>query len=325
MRGPAAATKVWLLATALGAVPACGEDSDAEPAAPEAAATHATKNTDWSERLAEPTVDDIVSALAQPHAGLRTAVGPHRLHTEADFSLTPTEVFVPTEDTARPLRPVDQPVVLPQRVHDEVTLTWAPTAEGELRLSLSQHNDHDRGRDVVAIGETIHVHQDHRGWYHYTRDSDVLEAWLDDAQRSVHDAVQLAAPRLAVQATPVPEGGLEGGAAVEIALSLADQRDDRLLAGGPTQAWRTGATVNAVQGTLLLDARSGAWLRAEIDVRYALIGANGQEMDGHLQLRGDVEPGAPAAVTAPADSQPLPTRVRYDEERRQLLDGLAAP
>ena len=328
VRGSAVATKVWLLAVALGGVPACGEDSeaDAAPSAAAAGATHATTTTDWSERIAEPGVADLLAALAQPHAVIRPAVGPHRLHTEADFSLTPTDVFVPTEDNpSRPLRPVDQPVVLPQQVHDEVTLQWAPEDEDDIRLSLAQHNDHDRGRDVIVLGETVHVHHDHRGWFHYGRDSDVLELWLDDAQRSVHDAVQLAAPRLALQITPLPEGGLAGGAAVEIALSLAEDRDDRLVAAGPTQGWRSGATVNAVSGVVRLDAKTGAWLSAEVDVRYALIGANGQPMDGHLQLRGDVQPGAPAAIAAPPDSEPLPTRVRYDQERRELLDGLAAP
>jgi hypothetical protein len=217
-------------------------------------------------------------------------------------------------------------VVAAQAVHDELRLRWALPPEPSAALfSLSQQNDHERGRDVVVVGQTVHVRQTHRPWVHYTRDSDVVELWLDDAQRSVHDALELAAPRLSLEAAVLEGVGLEGGAAVEITLGLAEAGDPGRVASGPTQAWRARAEIDAVDGVVRFDAVSGAWLSAAIDVAYGVPGADGRPLSGSLRLRAQVAPGSPGPIEAPAGSRPLPQRLRYDEEQRRLLDGLAAP
>jgi hypothetical protein len=324
---PRGALRVLTLVLGVGGLlGACGGDDEAtegepmiEPAEPvdpvaASAATTARAAVDWSERLAEPTVPDLLTALAQPHAVVRKRVGPHMLTATTDVSLAP----VGEPATVHP--PLDAPVVAPQAVHDELELRWAtPPDPSAALLALTQSNDHERGRDVVVVAETMHVRQAHRPWVHYPRDSDVIELWLDDAQRSVHDAVQLAAPRLSLQAARVDGAGLEGGPAVEITLALADATDPGLVAPGPTRGWRAGAEIQAVEGTVLLDAGSGAWLSAAIDVAYGIAGADGRP------LRGSLAPGSPGAIEAPVDSIPLPQRLRYDEEQRRLLDGLAAP
>ncbi|MCA9708547.1 MAG: hypothetical protein KDK70_22045, partial [Myxococcales bacterium] len=266
----------------------------------------------------EPTVEDLLAALAQPHAEVRTRVGPHVLSTTADFSLRPSDGDAP------PRSVVDQPVVEPQAVHDALTLRWGTTDPDDWRLSLSQANDHERGRDVIVVGPTVHVRHAHRGWTHYPRDSDLLELWLDDAQRSVHDVIELAAPRLALTAQTIEGAGLAGGPAVEITLALAEATTPTRAAAGPTQAWREGAEIQAVEGSVRLDAAHGIWLHADVSVGYALTGADGRPLAGHVHLQGRVEPGA-VEIEAPADSGPLPSRLRYDDEQRQLLDGLAAP
>lgn len=321
------ALRVLTLAFGVGGLAgACGGDDEASPseaelepdAAPAAGAARAP--VDWSERLAAPTVPDLLAALDQPHAVVRQRVGPHVLTTTSDVSLAP----VGEPATVHP--PLDAPVVGPWAVHDELTLRWAtPPDPSAAMLALSQSNDHERGRDVVVVGQTMHVRQAHRPWVHYPRDSDVIELWLDDAQRSVHDAVELAAPRLSLRAARVDGAGLEGGPAVEITLALADATDPGLVAAGPTQAWRAGVEIQAVEGTILLDAGSGAWLSAAVEVAYGLAGADGRPLRGSLQLRAQVAPGSPGPIEAPADSIPLPQRLRYDEEQRRLLDGLAAP
>ncbi|MCH9688199.1 MAG: hypothetical protein K0V04_42605 [Deltaproteobacteria bacterium] len=302
----------------MGSQPGCGDDSSSSAAEQSASQPGGATATDWTARLAEPTVADLLAALAQPHATLRDAVGPHRLHTTTSFALVPT-----TPSSARPA--LDSPVVPSQAVEDELTLSWGTTAEQGVRLSLTQANDHDRGRDVVVIDETIYVRQAHRGWFHYPRDSDLIEQWLDDAQRSAHDAVQLAAPRLSLHATPVPGEGLDGGPAVEIALALGETRDGAAIAAGPTQAWRDQAQIDAVTGAVRLDTVSGAWLSADIDVSYSLSGPDGQPLQGRLHLKGDVVPGPPSPIQTPTASQPLPQRQRYEQQRRELLDGLAGP
>ncbi len=315
------------LAVALGhalLVIACGGDDQAPPSSASALAPHAEASPpaadDWSARLAAPTVPDLLAAVGRPHATIRERVGPHTLTVTTDFALAP----VGEPPSAHPK--LDAPVVTPQAVHDELSLRWAlPPAPSEARFALSQANDHDRGRDVVVVGQTVHVRQAHRAWYHYPRDSDVVELWLDDAQRSVHDALELAAPRLSLRAAALPGAGLEGGPAVEITLGLAEAETPALRAAGPTQGWRAGAEIQEVEGVVRLDAASGAWLSATVDVAYGLRGADGRPLQGSLHLEAQVTPGDPGPIEAPPDSSPVPQRLRYDEEQRQLLDGLAAP
>ena len=327
---------------------------------------------DFEERWDAPTVEDLLAALAQSHAVVRTHLGPHQLQRSADFSLvppgapaatpagadagsdrdsdpgssdgsghgsdpaptagsapkpidrsTPTPIPAPAP-TPTPAPEVDRPVVRPQIVHDELELRWATIDDGPIQLHLAQTNNHDRGREVIVSGETIHVRHAHRGWYHYPRDSDLIEQWLDDAQRSVHDVVELAAPRLSVHATRIDGAGIGGGAGVEITLGLTDAIRPEATATGPTQRWRTQAQIEAIEGTLRLDARHGVWLQADVNVRYRLTGADGSPLMGQATIRGRVTTGA-VTVEAPADSSPLPSRLRYDDERRRLLDGLAAP
>jgi hypothetical protein len=320
---PRAALQVLALALGLGPLASgCGDDepSEAEPTelAPGAATSRAT--ADWSARLAAPTVPDLLAALAQPHAVVRQRVGPHVLTVTTDFALAP----VGEPATIHP--PLDAPVVAPQAVHDELRLQWATPPEPSAALfALSQKNDHDRGRDVTVVGQTVHIRKAHRPWYHYERDSDVTELWLDDAQRSVHDAVELAAPRLSLHAARQGGAGLEGGPAVEITLALAETADASLIAAGPTQGWRSGIELQAVEGVVVLDAGSGAWLSATVDVAYGLTGADDRPLRGSLRLQAQVAPGSPGVIEAPADSVPVPSRLRYDDEQQRLLDGLAAP
>jgi hypothetical protein len=319
-------TALRLLALALG-VSACGDDEAEAPAEPPDQPPESSEPPDelpdapgWSERLAEPTVPVLLAALAQPHAVVRRRVGPHRMEVTTDFALAP----VGQPPALHPA--LDAAVVEPQAVHDALELRWhAPPEPSAALFALSQANDHDRGRDVVVVGQTVHVRQAHRPWYHYTRDSDVVELWLDDAQRSVHDALALAAPRLSLHAATLEGAGLDDGPAVEITLALADAADPGLVAADPTQTWRRDVEIEAVEGVVRLDAGSGAWLVATVDVRYGLPGADGRRLAGSLRLDAHVTPGAPGTIEAPPGSRPLPQPLRYDDEQRRLLDGLAAP
>lgn len=323
VRGIGLGITLWLAGLGGLGVSACGDDhgGEAGPVAAEIPSVERLADAEhWSERLAAPTVPDLLAALDQPHAVVRQHVGPHRIERTTDTTLDP-------RGDPPSLHPkLDAPVVFGQAVHDELELRWAePPEPTQALLALTQTNDHDRGREVVVVGPTVHVRQAHRAWFHYPRDSDIVELWLDDAQRSVHDAVELAAPRLVLHATPIEGAGLDGGAAVDITLALAEATDPSLVAAGPTQAWRRRADIQAIEGLVRLDASSGAWLSATVDVRYQLPGADGRTLDGRLQLHAKLSVGPPGAIEAPPESRPEPQRLRYDDEQRRMLDGLAAP
>lgn len=280
-----------------------------------------TKDAPWADALRDPGVETVLRALAQPHAAVRDAIGPHRLRYTAELSLVD-----PASGDDEALPELDAPAVLDQEVHDELELVWAPSSPATPRLRLRQSNDHERGREVILVDGRLHTRQRHRPWVHYPVETDLHERWLDDAQRAVHDVVELAAPRLRIDAQTTDRPGFDG-AAVALKLGLAEATNATLQRSGSVSRWRGQAEVQQVSGEIVLDATTGAWLSANVDVQYALEAADGRTLRGAVHLEGTVEPLPEGGVDirAPADSEPLAERTRLQAERQELLDGLAAP
>lgn len=302
------------------AIVGCGDDDDA--AAPSAARIADTRTTDWHDALAGGDVDALLDALQQGHLRARAGLGPHRLKVHSDLALVPEGEPKTHEPAVDELRP------MPQHVVDDLELVWAASASNRPRFSLSQSNDHERGRDVVVDGTKMYTRHRHRGWYVQDLQADLHELWLDDAQRSIYDALALAAPSLAITASEEAGAGINGGAAIRFALATASTREPkRMRTNGEAQSWRASAEIDEVSGSLLVDATTGLWLAAEVHVRYGLAGADGRPLRGTVDVSGTVAPLSPeaAVITIPSDAQPLLERTRYEAERAKLLDGLAGP
>lgn len=305
---------VWALALALSAA-ACGAPEE-EPAAgarlPErpggarqGRAESARAGVDAL--LAAPSPAALLAALGQGHGVARELLGRHTLRYTAEFKLAP-------EAASKPV--VDQPVALAQDVRDELELRWGAGPGEPARFFLSQKTDKHRGREVVVVDEQVYTRLMHRGWHARPLDGDVHLRWLDEAQRSVHDVVAFAAPALAVTAT-------EEGDLVRVELARAAAADPALVAGGFGQAWRQKAELTAIEGTLTLQRATGLWQSAEVHVRYTTTDEQGRRLLGETHLTGEVAAAEDLQVRAPESSQPQPERVRYETERRRLLDGLA--
>jgi hypothetical protein len=213
--------------------------------------------------------------------------------------------------------------VLPQHVEDEVDLRF--TAAKGIAFALAQHNDRGRGRDIVVVDERVFERRPGREWIAYPLESPLWQQWLDDSWSAVHGAVELAAPRLSVSSRVVDGGGWNGGDAIEVTLSPAAERDDSLRAHGPTQTWRASASVESVSGTITFDAASGIWLRAAVEVHYAVEGADGRPQVGKVIVDGAVDAQVGRPIARPSGVQPLPLRERLQAEAEQLLEGLARP
>jgi len=302
---------------------ACGDDDDTAAQAPTNAADEGG-GSDRSAALQNAELGAVLEALAQDHDRARATIGPHRLGIQAALALAPEGEPKTTEPAVGEPRPVAD------AVKDDIRIVWASAPESEPRLSISQHNDHDHGRDVVVADERMYTRHEHRNWYVQPLQSDIYELWLDDAQHAVHDVVSLAAPRLQLAAEAKSGEGLAGGDAIAIALSLADTTDAKRIVNDGTRAWRADAEITAVEGEIVLDARSGLWLRADVRVRYAVPGPDGRPLRGDAHIRGSVEPLSPESATAEIDNasdwqkaEPLLERTRYEVERARLLDGLA--
>lgn len=299
---------------------ACGDDEgDAGGTAPVLGAAGSTSK--WHETLAKGDVDGLLAALQQGHLRARTGLGPHRMKIHSELALAPEGEPATHEPAVDELRPT------PQHVVDDLELVWATTEPNRPRFSLVQTNDHERGREVVVDGTRMYTRHRHRAWYVQELQADLHELWLDDAQRSIYDAIALAAPRLAVQATEEAGAGIGGGAAIRFALATAATSDPNRALAKHGQAWRADAEIDEVSGSVLVDAGSGLWLSAEVHVRYGMPGPDGRRLRGSVDASAEVAPVSPEAaeIVIPSDAQPLLERTRYEAERARLLDGLAGP
>ena len=292
---------------------ACGDDGDA-PSGRRAQAEEAPE--DVGERLLEGDPLEALALLGRHHAAVRERLGPHSLVCKTTLSLAPTHPPDPNP-------PIDSPVPPDQSIADEVALRWETPDDAGPRFALEQHNDKERGRSVVMLDGMVYAKLEHRPWTFHALESEVHELWLDDAWRAGHDALEFLLPGATVTAESAPGEGWEGGDAVRLTLTPGGGT----IPPGREQGWRTNVAFSALSGTLLLDAGTGAWLSLDASATYTVQGGAGGPLAGQFEVHGRLAPSLPAApaVTQPKDAVALPERHRYEEERKRLLDGLAAP
>lgn len=292
-------------------VAACSDEPATEDDKPAASARSNAAPSVSFDAVAAGDVTALLAALHQSHAQVRGEIGPHRLRIRTSFDLAPSG------DAATPEPAVDEKRPLPQHVDDEIDLLWLTTAVNTPRFSLTQSNEHDRGRDVLVDGDRVYTRQRNRTWFVAPVQSDVFELWLDDAQRSVHDIVALAAVQLAVSAS-------RQESAIVLTLSRASAADPTKRVADPRSAWRSKAQIDAVAGSITLDASTLAWVTAKLDVSYSMPGPDGRTLVGRVTIDATREAAAAdSPLPIPADAQPIQERTRYDAERARLLDGLA--
>jgi len=305
-------------------VAGCGDEDESEVAqAPAAGARAGAFGEDHSAGLASADVGAVLESLAQDHAAARTAIGPHQLRVHVEVALAPQgEPVTPEAQVGKP-RPVAD------AVRDDIAVVWGSAPGSSPKFSLAQHNDHDHGRDVVVADERMYTRHEHRGWYVQPLQADVWELWLDDAQRSVSDVLALAAPRLQVEAIPRAGEGLAGGDAFALKLGLASTADPSRASTQGLREWRKDAEITAIAGDVVVDAKSGLWLSADVRVSYSLPGPDGRPLHGDAKVTGSVTPLTTdtATIEVPQPElqgvSPLLERTRYEVERARLLDGLA--
>lgn len=289
----------------------CGDDGD-----PASAPTEKTDRPPPAERLlaGDPLV--LLDVLSEPHASVRDSLGPHALTLKTSLTLRPTQ-------PGRSNPALDTPVASPQAVSDTVALRWDAPGEAGPQFALEQHNDHDRGRSVVATDGMLYAKLEHRPWTFHALESDVHELWLDDAWRAAHDAAAFLMPGATVTAKPAPGEGWDGGDGVRITFEPGQGPRPP----GASEGWRSRVAFSALAGDLLVDAASGAWLSIDATATYSVEGGSAGPLSGHFEVHGRVAPTLPEAprVLAPQDAVALPERHRYEEERKRLLGDLAAP
>ncbi len=285
-------------------VAAAGNDASVSAARDQRAAAARTR---VDALLGEPGPATLLATLAQGHAEARALLGPHHLRYKASFSLKPE---IPT----RPV--VDEPIQQDMQVIDELVLAWGSRPGEPVRMHLTQKTDKAEGREVVILDEQVYTRLAHRGWFTRALDSELHGIWLDEAQHSVHDIVELAAPVLAVAAE-------ESGDSVALTLSHSGVVDPSRIVAGHGREWRQRAEITDVSGTITLGRSDGLWRTAELTVRYTLRDTQDRLQRGETQLTATSTAAAEVVVTAPEQAQPAPERIRPETERQRLLGGLA--
>jgi hypothetical protein len=301
-------------------VAGCGDEDESDAAqAPAASAPAGVDREDRSSGLASADIGAVLEMLAQDHAAARAGIGPHELKVHVEVALAPQG------QPATPEAEVGKPRPTADAVRDDIQVVWGSTPGSPPKFSLAQHNDHDHGRDVVVADERMYTRHEHRGWYVQPLQADVWELWLDDAQRSVSDVLTLAAPRLHVESTKREGEGLAGGDAFALKLALADTHDASRASTKGLREWRKDAEITAIAGDVVVDARTGLWLSADVSVSYSMPGPDGRPLHGDAKVSGSVTPLTPdtATIEVPREVSPLLERTRYEVERARLLDGLA--
>ncbi|RMG94507.1 MAG: hypothetical protein D6705_16040 [Deltaproteobacteria bacterium] len=181
-------------------------------------------------------------------------------------------------------------------ISDHVELAWRPDA-----LSLVHRNDHDRSHELRIVGKRVFTKLAFRPWYETPLETDAHEAWLDEALRFPHDALEAFGPALSV--------------AAEDEHTFAIGRADPPSAEAPL-------VVEAAEGRFV--APEGGPIVFELDVSFRVPAtSDADEMSGHLRVSSRIVPDARITIAAPDAALPYPEKTRLELDRRTLLEGLA--
>ncbi len=257
--------------------------------------------------LATPTPATLLAVLATSHSEARTWLGRHRLEYTSHVKVSP-------ETPARPV--VDQPSQLNQDVQDTLVLVWAATADEPPQFHLSQTTAAGDRREVILYDDQVFTRTGYRGWFTRELDADLHQLWLDEAQRSVHDVIEFAAPALRVEATADAD-------TITIQLQHSGATDRSQIAPGHGRTWRERTDITEVTGTLQLARATGLWQQADVSLEFVIQDVLDRRQLGQSSLQGRVTVDPQLRVTPPEAASPTPERRRLELERGQLLQGLA--
>lgn len=262
----------------------------------------------------EPTTEHLLAVLATNHSQARAFLGPHRLSYTANFSLQPESI--------PELPEVDRPRPQAYAIEDQLVLTWASQPDEAPQFHLSQGNEELDYREVMLLDERVYTRLPFRGWFVHHQETDFYERWLADAQRSLFDVIEFAAPSLAFTLQKAEDDG-------DITLILTQNPVwvSSLTASGVNRQWRSQIKFTNIHGQITLHPQLGLWTSGEVDLTYEFTSSDNQISKGTLHWSGRVEAlsktAAEQAIVVPTTVEPVPERLRYEVEKAHLLNGLA--
>jgi hypothetical protein len=259
-------------------------------------------------RITEPAI--LVQALRLDGAARDAALGPHAREVSVETATTPPGA--PKETLA-----VRDRLDSDGKGGFHVVRELTRTVEEELAAG-TQPRPSEQGMEAVVVGNELAVRP---RWGKLARrrpepgEAARLRALVETEAAGLLEVVAHAAA-----ITRGAESTVDGRRALTLLVGKAAAPSTPTVADdSPGKAWRKSVVVEALSGTLTLDAASGAPLGAQIDARYRFTrdGKTFTVAARHAERLVAAQP-----VALPADAVASPERPRPMLDRQALLDGL---
>jgi hypothetical protein len=203
---------------------------------------------------------------------------------------------------------------------DEIVLF---EADGKGSWHGVRENSHEQGIEAWAEGEALTVKMRYGKPVRRRPEGDEVDRLREDLfgdTAAYYDLVERY-----VEASDGGRTEAAGRPVRRVQLSLRrSPRSAGTAAAGPSRRWRDGVRVDALEGQLMVDAKSGAPLTMELAARASYPRGSGEAQLSLQISRRLRDLGAAIEIGPPADAMPAPARPRYEVDKRELLEGLAA-
>jgi hypothetical protein len=286
--------------------------------------------------------DLLLQLLSLSHAEVTARLGPHRIESQTQWSITP--VVTPGSGSGpaagpgavRPGFKVDSPAQPydggaaweSTAVTLEETRSIAVDAAG--RLQLASQNDHGTGVEAVLDQNFLYLRMRYAPYIRYKPEGDQVARLRATAYESGAALLETVAPYVRLSA-PVEATAL-GRPAWQVTLARQDAagggRDKR--AAGAGSLWRAATAVDMLNGTVTIDRQKGTLLNLQLHVRFvaprpdsAASGGERVQVEAEHQVRVVALDKDVPAIVAPADWIDPPSRPRPMLDRQELLNGLS--
>lgn len=279
-------------------------------------------------------VDLLLQLLSMTHAELTARLGPHRLESRTQWTVTPL---------GQPAAPAGAPALtpgfkpgMPEKLYEgAAAFESTPTAleetrsiavDGAGRIQLASQNDHGAGIEAIYDQDSLYVRMRHAPFIRHRPEGDQLARLRAAAYESGAALIEAVAPY--VQLGTPTEASANGRPAWQVSLGLREKPQGAQARGAtsPQSAWRAATAVELLEGSATVDRQKGAPVQVSLHVRFTAPRPGTESEKVQVEARhtlsvvvlGDAAP----KIAVPAEWSEAPTRPRPTTERQELLQGL---
>jgi hypothetical protein len=198
---------------------------------------------------------------------------------------------------------------------------WRSEMDAQGAFHAVHETSRDEGIEWYVVGGDFFVRPRHGRFVRRRPQGDEVSRARDDESRVLAGYLAVLG-RFAVR----EEESVGTQPAVRVRLRL-DPKPAATEDKEPGQAWRRTLRVQALEGTVTIDAASGAVLEAHLEATYSFLregaaGEKGREITVQLTYRSMTRRGGVTPIAAPPDALSGLVRPRPQLDRAALLEGL---